>query len=198
MADSVSYSAVLATFNAWLEEARERISHEYPNAFVLSTQGEHGLSSRIVLLKQHDAQGFYFFTNYESAKSVALAQHPLCALNFYWPELHKQIRIEGVAIKAAEDVSDAYFATRSRESQIGAWASLQSAPLPYAQALSDRIREFELQFNDQPVPRPPHWGGWCVVPKKIEFWEEGSHRLHSRTIFTRLDETQWEKTALFP
>lgn len=198
MADPIPYASILATFNAWLEEAGKQVGHEYPNAFVLSTQGEHGISSRIVLLKQHDAQGFYFFTNYESAKSRALVQHPLCAMNFYWPEIRKQIRIEGVAIKASEDVSDAYFASRPRESQIGAWASLQSAPLPHEHALLERAKEFEQQFNNQPVPRPPHWGGWCIVPKKIEFWEEGNHRLHTRMVYTRLEDDAWEKTALFP
>jgi len=157
------------------------------------------VSARIVLLKGIDALGFRFFTNYESAKGMQLAAHPQVALCFHWKTLHEQVqvRIEGRAGKLSAEESDAYFATRPRGSQIGAWASLQSQALPDRRTFEQRVADFERRHADQPVPRPENWGGYCVRPDRIEFWYGATYRLHERVCYVCSD-GEWSKGLLYP
>jgi pyridoxamine 5'-phosphate oxidase len=154
-------------------------------------------SVRIVLLRLVDPRGFVFFTNYESRKGRELTANPRASLCQHWPSLEEQIRVEGPVehIDAAE--SDAYFAGRPRESQLGAWASLQSAELEGRHVLDARLEELEQRYANQPVPRPPHWGGFRIVPERIEFWYGRSGRLHDRLLYTRAGHG-WQTTWLFP
>ena len=154
-------------------------------------------SVRIVLLRRVDARGFVFFTNYESRKGRELAQNPRASLCQHWPTLEEQIRVEGPTelVDAAE--SDAYFAGRPRESQLGAWASQQSAVLEGRSLLETRLAELEQRYANQPVPRPAHWGGIRIIPERIEFWYGRSGRLHERLLYTRAGNT-WQTSWLFP
>ncbi len=168
-----------------------------PDAMVLSTVDADGRpSARYVLLKDFDARGFVFYTNLESRKSRALATNPYAALTFYWPPA-TQVRIEGEVERVSDAEGDAYFATRPRGSQIGAWASAQSAPLPSRQALDQRVAEFVRRFEGAPVPRPEFWNGFRVVPSSIEFWTRDPARLHERVSFER-DGDGWKRSLLFP
>ncbi|MBM3616952.1 MAG: pyridoxamine 5'-phosphate oxidase [Alphaproteobacteria bacterium] len=187
-------------FQQWFDEARHVESRQREfNAMCLSTVGADGMpSSRIVLLKGVDADGFVFFTNKTSRKSDELRQNDAAALCFYWPEVGKQVRVEGYVEDTTDAESDAYFASRQRESQIGAWASHQSQPLDSRAALLKRHEEFTERFKGQDVPRPPHWGGWRIRPVRIEFWENGSHRLHNRELFSRTANGTWQSTLLNP
>lgn len=157
------------------------------------------LSSRVVLLKGVDSNGLRFFSNYESAKAAQLAGHPQAALSFHWKTLREQVqaRFEGRVDKLNDVDSDAYFATRPRMSQIGAWASLQSQPLPSREVFDARVDEFEKRFADMPVPRPPHWGGYVLVPDLIEFWYGARYRLHERVRYELHDGT-WSSQLLYP
>lgn len=188
----------VALFMEWLAEAEESEPCD-ANAMCLSTLGADGkISSRIVLLKGLSARGFAFYTNMESRKGEALAANPSAALNFYWKSLGRQVRVEGSVTKVSDREADAYFATRSRGSRIGAWASQQSRPLPGRAALEDRVREQEARFDrEQEIPRPPHWGGYMLAPERIEFWHEGAFRLHTRIVYTRSG-AGWNKQMLFP
>ena len=182
-----------------LDEARASGDRE-PTAMTLATADTDGrVSARIVLLKGVDAEGFRFFTNYESLKGAQLAAHPQVALCFHWKLLREQVqaRIEGdvTALPSAE--SDAYFASRPRGSQIGAWASLQSQALPDRATFERRIAEFEQRFEGGPVPRPPHWGGYLVKPDRIEFWYGALHRLHERIFYVK-ESGVWERSLLYP
>ncbi len=168
-----------------------------PDAMVLATVDPGGRpSARYVLLKEFDARGFVFYTNLESRKAKALAVHPYAALTFYWPPA-TQVRIEGEVERVSDADGDAYFATRPRGSQIGAWASAQSAPLASRQALDQRVAEFERRFEGAPVPRPACWNGFRVVPSSIEFWTRDPARLHERVSFER-DGDGWKRSLLFP
>jgi len=170
--------------------------HE-PDAMVLSTVDVDGRpSGRYVLLKAVDARGFVFYTNFGSRKSRALEAHPHAALTFYWPP-ETQVRVEGRVERAADGEADAYFATRPREFQIGAWASQQSDELPSRAELEARVQEAAARFSGTPVPRPPFWGGFRVVPDLIEFWTRDPHRLHTRIRYTRCD-GRWAHSLLFP
>lgn len=187
-------------FHDWFEEMRrvENRNRDF-NAMCLSTVGEDGMPSlRIVLLKGFDAEGFVFFTNKTSRKSAELKHNGVAALCFYWPEVSRQVRVEGHVVEANEEESDAYFASRPRESQIGAWASDQSSPLENRAELISRLDGFTAKFKGQDVPRPPHWGGWRIRPIRIEFWENGSHRLHNRELFSRDENGHWTSTLLNP
>ena len=157
------------------------------------------VSARIVLLKGVDARGFQFHTNYESRKGAELAAHPQVALCFHWKLLDDQVqvRVEGTIAKLPAAESDAYFASRPRGSQIGAWASLQSRALPDRAAFDARVAEFERRFEGGPVPRPPHWGGYLVAPDRIEFWYGAKFRLHERVCYV-LRDGAWSKGMLFP
>lgn len=169
-----------------------------PDAMVLSTADEDGQpSGRFVLLKEVDERGFAFYTNLESRKARALGANPRASLCFYWPELGKQVRIEGAVERVSDAEADAYFATRPRESQIGAWASKQSSTLASRQALDDRVAEIIARFDGVPVPRPPFWSGYRVAPAMIEFWTRDAARLHVRERYQRSGNS-WTETLLFP
>ena len=169
-----------------------------PDAMVLSTVDEKGRASgRYVLLKGVDARGFVFYTNMESRKARALSANPSAALCFYWPSIEKQVRVEGTVERVSDADADAYFATRSRESQIGAWASHQSATLESRDALDRRVTEVRERFQGAAVPRPPFWSGFRVVPQSIEFWTRDPARLHVRDHYER-DGNLWVRTLLYP
>ena len=169
-----------------------------PTAMALATVGADGAPSvRIVLLKGFDERGFVFFTNLDSRKGRELIATPRAALCFYWAALDTQIRIEGTVEPVSSAEADAYFASRARESQIGAWASLQSETLASMDALRARVADVERRFADQPVPRPAHWTGRRVRPERIEFWHAGKFRLHERRLFER-DGNSWTIRRLFP
>lgn len=175
----------IATFGQVFAAAREEAG-EPATAVLLATADADGRpSARVVLLKQVDRRGFVFFTNRTSRKAEQLAANPQAALTAYWPPLGRQVRIEGAVEQVADEESDAYFATRSRESQLGAWASRQSAALPARAVLVERTAEAEGRFAGGPVPRPPFWGGYRIIPARIEFWLERAHRLHDRVLYLR-------------
>jgi pyridoxamine 5'-phosphate oxidase len=169
-----------------------------PNAVSLATVDEHGRPSvRIVLMKDFDERGFVIFTNYESRKGRELASQKVAALCFYWPTLDTQVRVEGSVSVIAAAESDAYFATRPRVAQLGAWASAQSRPLDRREVLEERLKAFDRQYQNTPVPRPPHWGGFCIDPASVEFWKSGENRLHHRTVYTR-EGDGWTTELLYP
>ena len=185
----------IARFAALFEEARRKEGSD-PTAVSLATAGRDARpSARMVLLKGADPRGFVFFTNRESRKARDLDANPSAALCVYWPVLGVQVRVEGEVERVSEAESDEYFATRSRESQLGAWASAQSRPLASREALLAAFRQAEARFEGGPVPRPPYWGGYRVVPSRIEFWRAGDHRLHHRELFVR-EEGAWRGPQL--
>ncbi len=186
-----------ALFDTWYAQARETEIND-SNAMALATANEQGHPSvRMVLLKGHGPDGFIFYTNYESRKGGELLANPHAALLFHWKSQRQQIRIEGPVEQVDAATADAYFATRSRDSQLGAWASDQSRPLPEREVFEQRFAEVQAQFADKPVPRPPHWSGFRVVPQRIEFWEDRDHRLHHRRVFT-CTPTGWTEGLLYP
>ena len=184
-------------FETWYDEALAAVSVD-PNAMTLATVSAHGSpSSRVVLLKAWDRDGFVFYTNRESRKGIEIAQTGRVALSFYWRDLGRQIRIEGRADRVDDETSDAYFASRPRGAQVGAWASLQSSAVASSAIIEQRLEEFEAQFEGVEVPRPPHWGGYRVVPNLLEFWSSGDNRIHERWLFERSGDG-WDVTMLFP
>jgi pyridoxamine 5'-phosphate oxidase len=169
-----------------------------PSAMALGTVEDGGEPSvRIVLLKAFDERGFVFYTNYEGRKGRHLLANPKAALCFYWPTIDIQVRIEGTVTKVAEKEADAYFATRKRPSQIGAWASRQSEPLETPTALDDRVRNYEREFEGKTVPRPKFWSGFRVSPERIEFWKGKPNRLHERHLYTRVG-AGWKIQTIYP
>jgi pyridoxamine 5'-phosphate oxidase len=169
-----------------------------PTAMSLATIEEREQPSvRIVLLKAFDERGFVFYTNYEGRKGRHLLAHPRAALCFYWAPLDIQVRIEGAVTKVSDAEADAYFATRARLSQIGAWASKQSEPMETPAALDERVREYEKKFDGKTVPRPPFWSGFRVAPERIEFWKGKPNRLHERHLYTRRGDG-WKIETLYP
>ncbi len=184
-------------FNAWFEEA-QRNEPDNPNAMALATVGPDGAPSiRMVLLKGVDDGGFVFYTNLESRKGVELLAHGHAALCFHWKSLRRQVRIEGSASLVTDEEADAYFATRPRGSQIGAWASAQSRPMSGKAELLKSVAAHTAKFGIGRVPRPPHWSGFRVVPERIEFWRDGQFRLHDRLVYERRD-GGWSTETLYP
>ena len=186
-------------FASWLKEA-ESSEPADPNAMAVATVDAEGLPNvRMILLKGADERGFVFYTNCESAKGLELASNPKAALLFYWKSLHRQVRLRGPVAPVSDEEADAYFASRSRESRIGAWASDQSRPLHSREALEARFAEREKEFAGGDVPRPSYWHGYRLVPLEIEFWVGGRHRLHDRIAFRRPSHAApWTKARLYP
>jgi pyridoxamine 5'-phosphate oxidase len=186
-----------ALFDEWFAEARESEPNE-PEAMTVATTGADGQpSARMVLLKARGPEGFTFYTHEQSAKGQDLAENPRAALLFHWKSLCRQIRIEGSIERASDEEADAYFATRGRDSQLGAWASDQSRPLDSRATFEQRFEEAKRRFEGQDVPRPPTWGGYRVVPERIEFWTARPHRLHERRLFSLAD-GHWSEGLLYP
>lgn len=185
-------------FETWFKQALDSKALE-PNAMNLATLSESGRpTSRIVLLKGIEQRQFLFYTNYQSQKGKELEANPACALNFFWPELERQVRIEGMVSRVSESSSDEYFQSRPRPSQIGAWASPQSTMIKDRNILEERAREIETRFKDLKVlPRPKQWGGFGVTPFEIEFWQGRSNRLHDRIVYTLVGD-QWKINRLAP
>ena len=186
-----------ALFDAWYAEARESEPND-SNAMALATVDAAGQPSvRMVLLKGHGPDGFVFYTNQQSRKASELGPGTKAALLFHWKSLRRQIRIEGAVSLATDAESDAYFASRGRDSQLGAWASDQSRPLADRETFEARFEEMKARFEGQDVPRPPHWGGYRVTPERIEFWQDREHRLHERRLLTRSGDG-WTEGLLYP
>ena len=186
-------------FATWYAEAVKAIPKD-PNAMVLSTVGETGRpSARVVLLKGFDTRGFVFYTNLESRKGRELASHPAASLTFHFGPLGRQVRVEGQVETVTPEEADAYFATRARGSQVGAWASTQSASLPSRETLLARVAEVEATYQGKPIPRPANWSGYRLVPDRIEFWTGRENRLHERDVFQRAaPDAPWTVQHLYP
>lgn len=192
-------AGMIETFTGLLEAAKASGDRE-PTAMTLATLGDDGQpSARTVLLKSFDARGFVFHSNRDSRKGRQLADHPRAALLFHWKLVGEgvQVNIEGRVEQVSEAESDAYFASRPRESQVGAWASLQSRTLESREDFEERIREVDARFEGGDVPRPPRWGGYRVLPEMVEFWYGGRHRLHERQRHELID-GQWQVRMLYP
>ena len=186
-----------ALFDEWLSEARRSEPND-PNAMALATADRDARPAvRMVLLKDHGPEGFVFYTNKQSAKADELSGNPRAALLFHWKSLRRQVRIAGNVIAASAQAADAYFASRGRDSQLGAWASDQSRPLDSRSTFEQRFDEVKRRYQDQDVPRPPHWGGFRVLAETIEFWSDRPHRLHERRVFVRTP-TGWNEGLLYP
>lgn len=185
-------------FDQWYAEARASEIND-SNAMTVATADAEGRpSARMVLLKGHEPDGFVFYTNFEGRKAGELIANPHAALLFHWKSMRRQIRIEGVVSRVSDETADAYFATRSRDSQLGAWASDQSRPLASREVFRARFDAMQARFADGDVPRPPHWSGFRVTPERIEFWQDREFRLHERTLFTRDGQGGWRSGLLYP
>lgn len=184
-------------FDNWYAEARTTEIND-SNAMTVATADASGQpSARMVLLKGHGPDGFIFYTNQQSRKAGDIGENPKAAILFHWKSLRRQIRIEGSLSSVPDEAADAYFATRGRDSQLGAWASDQSRPLDSRATFEARFAEMTERFAGQDVPRPPHWSGYRLAPVHFEFWQDQAHRLHERRIFTRSGDT-WTEGLLYP
>ena len=186
-----------ALFETWFAEARAAEIND-SNAMALATTGADGQPHvRMVLLKGHGPEGFTFYTNQQSNKAIQIAERGFVALLFHWKSLRRQVRIEGQVLSVDAAIADSYWATRGRDSQLGAWASDQSRPLADREMFEARFAAMEVQFAGGDVPRPPHWSGYLVRPACIEFWQDREHRLHERRLFTR-EGQGWAEGMLYP
>ncbi|BAZ52450.1 pyridoxal 5'-phosphate synthase [Nostoc sp. NIES-4103] len=185
-------------FKKWFDQALKAQLPE-PNAMTLATAMPDGKpSARMVLLKDFDERGFVFFTNYNSRKGQELAENPQASLVFWWAELERQVRISGHVEKVSEIESDQYFESRPAKSRLGAWVSNQSEVIESREVLEQRMQEFQSKYENQEIPRPPHWGGLRVIPAEIEFWQGRSSRLHDRLLYTHSIDGSWKIERLSP
>ena len=187
----------IALFDAWFAEAKTSEINDADAMSVATSTSDGRPSVRIVLLKGHGPEGFTFFTNAESRKGEELVSNPQAALLLHWKSLRRQVRIEGPVEEVSSDEADAYFATRGRDSQIGAWASAQSRPMDRRETFEARVNEVNDRFAGMDVPRPPRWTGFRVSPQRIEFWSDRPHRLHERRLFIRTEQG-WDEGLLYP
>lgn len=189
----------LVLFGQWLEQARKtEVAPVEANSMALATVDAQGRTHcRILLLKGFSAEGFTFFGHYQSAKGQELASNPSAAMTFFWPGLERQVRIEGTVVRLAPQLSDEYFNSRPLASQVGAWASPQSQPLAHRAELEGRLRDATQRFAGQPPPRPAEWGGYCLQPERVEFWQGRADRLHDRLDY-RLHDGTWQRSRLAP
>ena len=188
----------IAQFNVWFQQALDADLLE-PNAMTIATATPDGKpTARIVLLKGVDQRGFVFYTNYESQKGQQLIANPYAALVFLWDKLERQIRIEGKVVKLDREESAAYFHSRPKASQLGAWASAQSRVIPNREVLEQKLEDLQTQYKDETVPIPEHWGGFRVVPNRIEFWQGRPSRLHDRLVYDLKDDHSWQIQRLSP
>jgi len=196
--DFTEASAPFALFTEWLEEAKASEPND-PNAMALATADADGMPNvRMVLLKGFDEDGFVFYTNTESNKGNELAANMQAALCFHWKSLRRQVRVRGRVEQVPDAEADAYFASRPRDSRIGAWASQQSRPLESRFALEKAVAKNAAKYAIGEVPRPPHWTGFRILPQSLEFWMDKPFRLHDRVVFSRMDDGGWERTRLYP
>lgn len=189
-------------FDIWFKEIKEVGARQavplLVEAFCLSTRDKWGNpDGRMILLKGYDARGFVFYTNFDSPKGIVLLEHAEAAMTFYWEPLRRQVRIQGSVEKVTDEEANDYFGTRPRDSQLGAWASRQSAVLTERKILDDRFKEFEKKFEEKEVPRPPYWSGFRLIPARIEFWQEQQSRLHDRILYEKR-KSIWDKKLLYP
>lgn len=184
-------------FAAWFDDAK-RNETSYPDAMTLATLGaDSALTARTMLMKDFDDRGIVFYTNRQSRKGAQLAETPRAGVCFYWKSTQRQVHMEGTITQVDAAESDAYFATRPRDSQLGAWGSQQSRPLESREALLQRVAELDKQYEGVAVPRPPHWGGYRLIPSYVEFWQEGEFRLHDRFAY-RQENGAWRIERLNP
>lgn len=189
----------LALFAKWYSDAENCKDIRLPECMCVSTISPEGYpDGRTVLLKHFDDKGFVFYTNLNSPKGDSLRKYPTATLIFYWDPLRKQVRITGEASIVSDSEADAYFQSRPRQSQIGAWASKQSEEMKDPNELQLRFNEFKIKFEGKDVPRPPYWSGYCIKPARMEFWEEKPHRLHDRFLFILNSENKWSVKRLYP
>ncbi|MDB5801089.1 MAG: pyridoxamine 5-phosphate oxidase [Rhodocyclales bacterium] len=198
MSEQATTAALIERFQQWLVEA-EKTEINDPTAMSLATADASGMPSvRMVLLKHADTEGFVFYTNLGSQKAHELTANPQAAMCFHWKSLQRQVRVQGQVQPVTDVEADAYFASRARDSRIGAWASKQSQPMQGRFELEKRVAEKALRFNIGAIPRPSFWSGFRIVPSVIEFWEAKPFRLHDRTRYVRQTEHDWQGTPLFP
>ncbi len=188
----------LMQFNQWMQGAIDAELWQ-PNAFTLATATKDGRpSARIVLLKEVNDEGFVFYTNYNGRKGRELAENPQAAMVFMWPDFSRQVRVNGTVKQVDAEMSDAYFAVRPKGSRLGAWASPQSQVVANRKVLEDALHTYEERYPGDDVPRPPHWGGYCLVPESIEFWQGRPSRLHDRLMYSRMADNGWKLERLAP